>query len=317
MESKPIGKRPRSPHDSDSGYSTDPSSKKQTKKASTKPSPKGQTRRSTPKPRIKKPKKMSKEESEEKIREIKRGTVNKASLAGIILHHVDFKNIDIHALSKANMKHASMIDVGFHKLNLNSADFTGSEMDDVEFTDTSLFGTKFNHSKIHNSSFTNVQTLDTDFSDAHISDTFISTNRWRDAIFQRTTFKNVTFGGKITKATYQLLSRRLSLEQRNEITIYTLEGERVAFHEFAPDSPPPPPPKRPRPEPMRAPSIKTDATWVPGAKSDITGCPSDGLKPSNNCTKKKQQSLVFHPDKNPACADEATAKMKVLNALCP
>lgn len=47
------------------------------------------------------------------------------------------------------------------------------------------------------------------------------------------------------------------------------------------------------------------------------GCKSKGIRPTKDCSIYKKQVLIFHPDKNVDCNDEATEKMKELLNYCP
>jgi len=47
------------------------------------------------------------------------------------------------------------------------------------------------------------------------------------------------------------------------------------------------------------------------------GCKSKGIRPTKDCSIYKKQALIFHPDKNVDCNDEATEKMKELLNYCP
>jgi len=47
------------------------------------------------------------------------------------------------------------------------------------------------------------------------------------------------------------------------------------------------------------------------------GCKSEGIRPTKDCSIYKKQALIFHPDKNVDCNDEATEKMKELLNFCP
>ena len=47
------------------------------------------------------------------------------------------------------------------------------------------------------------------------------------------------------------------------------------------------------------------------------GCKSEGIRPKKDCSIYKKQALIFHPDKNVDCNDEATEKMKELLNYCP
>jgi hypothetical protein len=262
---------------------------------------------------------MTLEESKQKIKEIKLGTVDKKSLAGIKISKTDFNNLDINVISGANMKYATLFDVGFHKLNMNSVDFTYSEIDDIELDNTSLFQTLFVNCTINNSTFTEVNMLETDFTNTTLSNTFISSKSWRKVRFENTTFKNVTFGN-LSKHSYKTLKQLLNCEQRSEIMIYTVDGERVLFDDYIiPETKKTSKPHIPPPDitPLQETKIEKDIEWKPGARSNIPGCPSHGLLPVQDCKRKRQQSLIFHPDKNPSCQEIASNKMQNLNTQCP
>ena len=47
------------------------------------------------------------------------------------------------------------------------------------------------------------------------------------------------------------------------------------------------------------------------------GCKSKDIRPTKDCSIYKKQALIFHPDKNVDCNDEATEKMKELGKYCP
>ena len=46
-------------------------------------------------------------------------------------------------------------------------------------------------------------------------------------------------------------------------------------------------------------------------------CKSNGIQPSRDCSKYKKQALIFHPDKNHDCKEEADEKFKILQNYCP
>ena len=46
-------------------------------------------------------------------------------------------------------------------------------------------------------------------------------------------------------------------------------------------------------------------------------CKSNGFQPSRDCSKYKKQALIFHPDKNRDCKEEADEKFKILQNYCP
>jgi hypothetical protein len=46
-------------------------------------------------------------------------------------------------------------------------------------------------------------------------------------------------------------------------------------------------------------------------------CKSDGINPTRDCSKYHKQALIFHPDKNRGCTEEATQKFQMLENFCP
>jgi Pentapeptide repeats (9 copies) len=266
---------------------------------------------------------MSEEQSRQRIREIQNGTVDKATLAGIVINNVNFTYLNKYALSKANFKNSKMVNVGFHNISMADTQFTGSELEDVEWDNIMLFGTHFTKCRITNCSFTNVHLTQSDFTDAILSNTVFSAKSYREVRFRGAQFRNITFE-EMPEKSYRILRALLSKDQIAECFVYTKEGERVAFLDYRPkeDSPPKNETKKERtpdrePEPNPIPKSVLDTPWTPGARSTTPGCPSDGLLPVRDCKRKKQQSLVFHPDKNPACRETSSGKMQVLNNYCP
>ena len=76
---------------------------------------------------------------------------------------------------------------------------------------------------------------------------------------------------------------------------------------------PPPPPREPSGPPQFQQSVP-----LPIPLQEVEGCPAYGKTPTQ-CKNKKEylrQSLIFHPDKNINCKEEATAKFQKLNDVC-
>ena len=261
-------------------------------------------------------KRMSKEKSKRLIKQIRNRTVDKLSLAGIVIKNVDFKYLK-KTLSNANMNNSYMKNVGFNELDLTRTNFTYAELDDVEFTDVTLFNTKFMHSTIINTSFSLSEDAYANFTDCTLTGTVFYSN-FMNSIFDRATFKNVVFSW-LDQSTYDKFQSMLTVDQKAELFIYTLLGERVLFDSYTPE--------------IKKPDEKIDdddydydyddedkegdVNWVLGARSNVKNCPSKGLKPTKDCSLRKMQSLIFHPDKNPGCPNDAVPKFQKLNEWCP
>jgi len=65
--------------------------------------------------------------------------------------------------------------------------------------------------------------------------------------------------------------------------------------------------------------LPTPQSQLPTIKSSptISGCRSAEKEPENNCDTYKQQALLFHPDKNLTCIEEANKKFQKLKGFCP
>lgn len=296
------------------------------------------------------PIRMSEAESKEKIQQIKSGVVDKSTLAGIVMVNemlIGFPR-KLLQLSDADFRFATLKSSRFDFANLDRAKFHHLSFSGPSafFNDCLLQGTQF-----QNAILNHVQFMDCTFSptSSFQNATLVNCGFIRCSGFGRTEpflgfvgvkFQNCLFS-EINEQEFDFIE--LSREQTENILYEEPEEEDHPFKddddevddeeghddeewdwdEFQEQQ------RREYQEYLEAErqrenqknSAGTDKVWNPEAfrenPSTVPGCPSQGWKPSMDCSKRKQQMLVFHPDKNHACVDSATEKMKKLNANCP
>jgi hypothetical protein len=269
---------------------------------------------------------MSKKESELKIKQMKNGTVNKATLEGIVIEDQEFGNNDAFELTGANMKYATIKNVGMGSANLNDIDLSESELYDVDFSSSKLNSAKFVKSDLSEIMFPGSMIQDADFTNATLSnviffdmESFKPEQQMNLGKFTGAILKGVSLFN-IYDIHVDYVKKMFSPEQLKEIQFLIVpkydynqnnnndgsDEEEDDYDEYR---------ASPSPSTNTSPN-SNDVPWKIGAKSSKVDCPSDGLAPTRDCANKKKQWLVFHPDKNPGCEATSTKKMKVLNNYC-
>ena len=247
---------------------------------------------------------------------MKDGTVDKSKLSGIVITGDDFTDDESFELKGATIQYATLSDVGMTFADLSNTNWSHSTFENVDFTSSKFDSAKLTGCNISDTIFTWDLLHGADFTDATVSNVafYVSHDyegglvcRFENATFQRVTIHNV-FDDRMAA-----IQRHFSEQQLQEI-VFVNTQQRRDFEEpdfdesefEQPDSPLQPSVDR----------FPGDRTWQSGDRSTDIDCPSQGLAPSSDCTTKKKQWLVFHPDKNPGCMAQSTEKMKVLNNYC-
>ena len=294
-----------------------------------------------------KSKRMSKEESDKILDKIVGKTYKGSSLEGLVVEDIHFKrygpnkkNSEI-AITNANLKHSYWKNVeGLFKNHLSNNDFSESEMINVDFRGAYMAKSNFSgcsmtdvqlplwlgDCKFDGATLTNV-TIHPD--NVYTNMAYKPGNRAINPYFtdfKKVTLKNLTFSHLYKDDLEDIKTFFTEDQLKHDVTFvlddYEEEEEEYDEEEDEDDNwnqvpSPPSPPSPPPTSKAKAKNSSPTVLWTNGAKSTVTGCPSQGLAPSRDCKNKKKQFLVFHPDKNLKCFESASEKMKKLNNYCP